>query len=127
MSWYERKVHSYEKMRWEQEPNRPVFPFVWGLEHIGGSANESDPRGFLDRFAEETIAHSDEWFAVSPADDYSLDGNVLTFSSAIESPWPANNRVHGQLFPVRKSGPGRDRARAVERAMGRAAEAFAAG
>ena len=105
MSWYERKVHRYEKMRWEQEPNRPVFPFLWGLEHVGGIANEPDPRGFLDRFVEDTIARSDEWFAVSPADDYSLDGNVLTFSSAIESPWPANNRVYGQLFPVRKSGP----------------------
>ena len=105
MSWYERKVRKYEKMRWDQEPNRPVLPFVWGLEHIGGSANEPKPRDFLNRFAEETIAQSDEWFAVSPADDYSLDENVLTFSSAIESPWPANNRVHGQLFPVKKSGP----------------------
>jgi hypothetical protein len=105
MSWYERKVHRYEKMRWDQEPNRPVFPFVWGLEHIGGSAKEADPRVFLDRFAEETIARSDEWFAVSPAEDYSLDESILTFSSAIESPWPANNRVYGQLFPVRKGGP----------------------
>ena len=60
MSWYARKVHRYEKMRWDQEPNRPVLPFLWGLEHIGGSANEPDPRGFLNRFAEETIARSEE-------------------------------------------------------------------
>ena len=71
MSWYARKVHRYEKMRWDQEPNRPVLPFLWGLEHIGGSANEPDPRGFLNRFVEETIARSDDWFAVCSADDYS--------------------------------------------------------
>ena len=29
--------------------------------------------------------------------------NVLTFTSAIASPWPANNRVHAQFFPARKS------------------------
>ena len=105
LSWYGRKVHRYERMRWEQEPNRPVFPFQWGLEHIGGSANESDPRGFLEQFVETSVARSDEWFSVSPADDYRLDENVLTFSSAIESPWTANNRVYGQVFPALKSGP----------------------
>ena len=105
MHWLERKIRRYEHMRWDQEPNRRVLPFAWGLEHIGGSANETDPRTFLDRFVEDTIVHSGEWFAVTPATDYALDGNVLTFSSAVESPWAANNRVYGQLFPARRKGP----------------------
>jgi Prolyl oligopeptidase family len=105
MSWLEQKIRRYEHMRWAQEPNRRTLPFTWGLEHIGGSANEADPRAFLDRFVEGTLARSDEWFATGPAEDYFLDGNVLTFSSAIASPWPENNRVYGQLFPVRQSGP----------------------
>jgi hypothetical protein len=105
MSWLERKVRRYEHMRWAQEPNRPVRPFAWGLEHIGGSEGETDPRAYLDRFADDKIAHSDEWFSVEAARDYVLDKNVLTFSSAIESPWPANNRVYGQVFPVREAGP----------------------
>src|SRR5271155_25861 len=105
MSWIEQKVSAYEQMRFAQEPNRRTLPFTWGLEHIGGSANETDPRAFLDRFVEETLAHSDNWFAAEPARDYSLENNILTFTSAIASPWPENNRVYGQLFPARHSGP----------------------
>jgi hypothetical protein len=105
MSWLEQKVLAYEQMRFAQEQNRRVLPFEWGLEHVGGSANERDPRGWLDRFIERTLAHSDEWFAASPANDYAVEENVLTFTSEIKSPWPENNRVHAQLFQARKSGP----------------------
>src|ERR1700722_14213626 len=105
MSLLERKIRRYEHMRWAQEPNRKTLPFAWGLEHIGGSANEPDPRGYLDHFVEDTLAHSDEWYATGPATDYSLNGDVLTFTSAIESPWPENNLVHGQFFRARHTGP----------------------
>ena len=102
--WVEQKVRRYEHMRWAQEPNRRMLPFSWGLEHIGGSANEGDPRGFLKNFVEEKIARSDEWFAVTPAEDYQLKENVLMFTSAIASPWAENNRVHGQFFPTARKG-----------------------
>jgi len=106
MSWLEQKVRAYEEMRFAQEQNRRILPFVWGLEHIGGRADEPDPRGWLERFAVDTVADSDAWFATEAASDYSLDGDsVLTFTSAIESPWPENNRVHAQLFQARRSGP----------------------
>ena len=99
-------------MRWAQEPNRRSLPFTWGLEHIADPASDrasdqADPRAFLDRFADETIAHSDEWFAATPASDYSLRDNVLTFTSQIASPWPENNTVYGQVFPARASDGGR--------------------
>ena len=106
MSWLERKIRRYEHMRWAQEPNRRTLPFTWGLEHIGGSANEPDPRAFLDRFVEQTLANSDAWYSAPPAEDYRLEGQVLTFTSAIASPWPENNRVFGQLFRARHTGPG---------------------
>jgi hypothetical protein len=105
MSWLEQKVRAYEEMRFAQEQNRRILPFAWGLEHIGGSARESDPRGWLDRFAEDTVAASGTWFATEPANDYNLDGQVLTFTSAIESPWPENNRVHAQFFQARRNAP----------------------
>ena len=92
-------------MRWAQEPNRRTLPFAWGLEHIGGTSNEPDPRGYLDRFVEHTLAHSDAWYATGPAEDYSLIDDVLTFSSAVQSPWPENNRVHAQFFQARHTGP----------------------
>ena len=105
MAWLEQKIRRYEHMRWAREPNRRILPFTWGLEHIGGAANDPDARGFLDQFVEHSLAHSDEWYATGRAEDYALDENVLTFSSAIESPWPENNRVHAQFFPARHTGP----------------------
>ena len=105
MRWLEKKIRRYEHMRWAQEPNRRVLPFAWGLEHIGGTANEANPREFLNQFVDDTLSHSDEWFAVTPASDYLLDENVLTFTSQIQSPWAANNRVHGQFFRAKSSGP----------------------
>ena len=105
MSLLEQTIRRYEHRRWASEPNRRVLPFAWGLEHIGGRADEPNPRAYLDRWVVETIAHSDEWYFTTPADDYRLEDGVLTFTSAIESPWPENNRVHARFFPARKSGP----------------------
>jgi len=105
MNWLETKIRRYEHMRWAQEPNRRTLPFAWGLEHIGGTANEPDPRGYLDNFVQLTLANSDAWHATGPADDYELRNDVLTFTSAVESPWPENNRVYGQVFQARETGP----------------------
>ena len=97
-SWYAQRVLRYEQMRFDQEPRRARLPFEWGLEHIGGDPNAPDPAASLDRFIDETIARSDEWYGAPPAADYALADSVLTFTSAVESPWRENNRVYGQLF-----------------------------
>ena len=99
-SWIKRRVHAYERMRFDQEPVRTKLPFDWGLEHLGGDATERDPRGFLDRFVQQTVSQSDAWFAAPPAQDYKLEGNLLTFTSSIHSPWAENNRVYAQYFPA---------------------------
>jgi hypothetical protein len=105
MSQLEQTIRRYEHMRWAQEPNRRTIPFSWGLEHIGGAANDPDPRAFLEHFVKETLAHSDDWFAAPPADDYHFEDDVLTFTSAIASPWAENDRVYGQFFRGRHTGP----------------------
>lgn len=113
MAWLEQKIRHYEHARWTVDDNRRVFPFEWGLEHIGGRADEPDPRGFLNAWVEETLAHSDAWFATAPATDYVLHspengdsgGRVLTFTSQIVSPWPENNLVCARFFPARATGP----------------------
>jgi dienelactone hydrolase len=102
-SWYEKRVRRYEQMRFDQEPKRRILPFAWGLEHIGGDASDPHPGAYFDRYVRDAVAHSDEWYRVEPAADYALADNVLTFSSAIRSPWPENNRVHAQFFPARHS------------------------
>ncbi len=103
MKWFEQKIRRYEHRRWAEEPNRRMLPFGWGLEHIIESPNGTSPRVLLDRFVAETVPNSEAWFAATPADDYELKDGVLTFASQIVSPWPENNRVRAQLFPVRKS------------------------
>ena len=101
LSWYARRVHRYEQMRFDQEPDRRVLPFRWGLEYLGGQADDPDPRAFLGNYVAHAVATSDQWFEDTPAVDYAVEDNVLSFSSQIESPWHENNRVHAQYFPVR--------------------------
>jgi hypothetical protein len=102
MHWFERKIRRYEHRRWTTDDNRRVQPFHWGLEHIGGDPNDPDPAFFVHQYAKSAIANSRDWFATTPATDYSLDSdNILTFTSSITSPWPENNTVHGQLFPAK--------------------------
>jgi dienelactone hydrolase len=92
-------------MRFAQEPNRRIMPFEWGLEHVGLDPATPDPRATLMNFARETLAHSADWYATRPAADYEFRDNTLTFTSAITSPWPENNRVYAQVFPVAAKQP----------------------
>src|ERR1700728_4284673 len=101
-SWYENRVRRYEQMRFDQEPKRRTLPFAWGVEYIGGDAADPHPEDFFDRYVSDAVAQSDAWYAIEPATDYTLAENILTFSSAIASPWPENNRVHAQFFPARR-------------------------
>src|SRR5580692_2055991 len=105
MHWFERRIRQYEHRRWTTDDNRRVGVFDWGLEHIGGDPNAADPAGFVREYWRWAIEHSREWYAVTPASDYSLDAEgVLTFTSSIESAWPENNLVHAQFFPAGQKG-----------------------
>jgi len=104
MNWFEQRIRRYEHRRWTTDDNRRVQPFFWGLEHIGGRTDDSDPRAFLRDYAQWAIESSKEWYATTPASDYRLDSeNVLTFTSSIESPWPENNTVYARLWPASRS------------------------
>jgi hypothetical protein len=104
MNWFEQKIRRYEHRRWTTDDNRRVQPFFWGLEHIGGRADDSDPRAFLRDYSQWAISSSKDWYACTPASDYRLDSeNVLTFTSSIESPWPENNTVYARLWPASRS------------------------
>jgi len=112
MRWLEQKIREYEHARWTTDDNRRVWPFEWGLEHVGGRGDDPDPRGYLNRWVPETIAGSDEWFATTPPESFQLVSEngaggpnlVLTFPSSVRSPWEENNRVVARFFPARSSG-----------------------
>jgi len=106
MNWFEQRIRRYEHRRWTTDDNRMVRPFEWGLEHIGGRADESDPSGFVHHYAGKAIENSREWYEPEPAKDYKVDAeSVLTFTSAIRSPFPENNEVYGQVFRGKKKQP----------------------
>src|SRR6202451_3766912 len=105
MHWFERRIRQYEHRRWTTDDNRRVMPFDWGLEHIGGDRDAADPAAYVREYSRWAIEHSREWYAVTPATDYSLDAEgVLTFTSSVRSAWPENNKVHAQLFPAGAKG-----------------------
>src|ERR1700742_42246 len=114
MHWFERRIRQYEHRRWTTDDNRRGGGFDWGLEHIGGDPNTADPAAFVREYSKWAIEHSREWYACTPAEDYSLDAEgVLTFTSSVESAWPENNKVHAQFFPAGAKGtsgivPGRE-------------------
>ena len=126
MSWYEHWIRRYEHRRWTTDDNRMVRPFEWGVEHLEvppgpssslgagewqvaskiNSQNGDNPRGLLREYSRAAVERSAEWYADEEIRDYRLDGDdVLTFTSAVKSPWPENNTVYGQFFPARKNGP----------------------
>jgi prolyl oligopeptidase family protein len=106
MNWFEQRIRRYEHRRWTTDDNRMVRPFEWGLEHIGGRADESDPAGFVGEYASKAIESSREWYEPEAAKDYKVDHEgVLTFTSAIRSPYSENNTVYGQIFRGKKKEP----------------------
>ena len=73
-------------------------------------------------FNKLAIRESHAFFSAPPVKDFSLDGEWLTFPSALPTPYAENNTVHARYFPVLPGSADEDdsRARQVARAKGRA-------
>jgi hypothetical protein len=95
-----RVFHRWERRLASVATDRVARPFEWGLEWLAGERiHGGDPRRALQDWGEATVARSEDFYAVTPAADYALDGDELTFTSAIETPHPANNLVRARYFP----------------------------
>jgi hypothetical protein len=105
-----RAFHHWERRLAAVSTDRVARPFDWGTEWL---ANEplppGEPRQALQAWGEAAVARSDELYAVTPAADYRLDGDRLTFTSAVHTPHPHNNVVRARYFPD-QSPKGRRRA-----------------
>lgn len=118
-SLYGRWMLAWENRLCSRATNRVVRPFDWGLEWTRGwpcerkfPRNGHDPETYLRLLNRVGLESSDEFFAYCTPSDFSLDGNLLRFTSAVETPFPENNRVHAQWFPARHK-PGSRRVAAV--------------
>ena len=92
--------HAWERRLAAVTIDRTVRPFDWGADWIPPTDAHADdpPDAALQRWVDCAMNDTDRYFAVTPADDYRLDGDWLTFSSALVTPHGDNNTVHARLI-----------------------------
>lgn len=108
-SWYGRHMIQWENRLAFRTNNRVVRPFDWGLDwaHRWPLAqrlprNGHDPEAYLRLLNREALEHSDEFFSYARPRDFRLEAGLLRFTSAVETPYPANNEVKAKWFPAAK-------------------------
>jgi dienelactone hydrolase len=97
----------------QRDDNRIVRPFAWGTEFIAERVNGVDPRALFGEHAQRVMAQSEDFYALPAVSDYRLAGDRLTWTSAIETPSPANNLASARLFAPRRERKGKPRAAVV--------------
>ena len=106
-----RVFHRWERRLASADNNRIVRPFDWGTEWIDDlAAREGDD--LIERFgawALRSVNESDRFFELAPCRDYVLEGQQLSFPSAVTTPHRENNTVRARYFPE-TSPKGRKRA-----------------
>ena len=95
-----RLFHRWERRLASVETNRLVRPFEWGPDWIDAPA-PADPREAVAAWSRAAMADTDRFYDTSPCGDYRLDGDVLSFPSAVVTPYPSNNTVIARVFPAR--------------------------
>ena len=99
--------HAWERRLASVSTDRVVRPFEWGLDwipeeidaRVDGAGGAASPGADLERWAEQMVAASDQFFALPPCSDFTLDGEWLTYPSAVETPHGENNLVRARYLP----------------------------
>ena len=105
-TFYSQWIGNWEYKLATRDNNRVVRQFDWGLDWLGVPPANGNSRQIMREFGRAALANSDQFFSYHRPTDYQLDGNRLTFTSALGSPYPENNRVHAAFFPASR-GPSR--------------------
>ena len=107
---YRRWMHGWEERLCSRATDRVVRPFEWGLEWTRNwpangflQGNGHDEEAWLRILNQAAVEHSEDFFAYRTPSDFSLDGNVLRFTSAVETPYAENNIVRAQWFPAKQT------------------------
>ena len=104
LKWY---MHRRERCFAMLNDNRVVRPFEWGTEFI--NANGGDPRKAFSEYSQQTVANSDQYFAL-PDESGDVEHELsernereLKWKSHVESASPENDVVRARLFPFEKN------------------------
>lgn len=101
MALWKNYMHRRERWYHQRDNNRLVRPFEWGLPYVLDHVNGDDPRNVLAEHSARVMQSSDEFYALPEISDYRLEGDQLTWTSAIETPSIENNTAHARYFPVK--------------------------
>jgi dienelactone hydrolase len=98
------KKYMHRRERWyhQRDNNRLVRPFDWGLSYIVDHVNGDDPRELFTSHTNRVMQASEDFYALPPITDYRLEGDQLTWTSAIHTPSPENNLALARFFPEKK-------------------------
>jgi len=100
-----RYMHRRERDFVMLNDNRVMRPFDWGLEHVGASPSNDNPREIFSSHTSQVLENSDAFFSlpsVTPDINVSTSGEVK-WESALKTSHDANNTVYAQLFPFQKN------------------------
>lgn len=98
---YARWIRDWESRLAHRDTNRVVRPFEWGLEWLGLEAADGEPGARIREYVSRALEDSPGFFSYRRPEDYRLDNGRLSFTSPLASPYPENNLVHAEFFPVR--------------------------
>ncbi len=104
-----RFVRAREMRHAQRDNNRITRPFEWGTSFVAAGANGGDPRRIFLEHTARVMARSEEFYALPKITDYQLEGDQLTWTSAVETPAAENNVARARLFPAKSRK--KDRAR----------------
>jgi hypothetical protein len=94
-----RVFHTWERRLASVAENRTVRPFEWGTEWIPDLGSHGSEASRVLDWSARALSESDSFFAVRDNTTYHLDGDQLTFTSAVVTPHAENNRVTARYFP----------------------------
>ena len=92
-------MHRREIAHHERDNNRLVRPLEWGLSFISDHVNGDDPRDILSRYSNEAMRRSDRFYELPQIEDFELQGDQLTWTSAVRTPSDVNNLARARYFP----------------------------
>ena len=97
------KNYMYRRERWyhQRDNNRLVRPLDWGLPYIVDHVNGDDPRELFRKHSARVMQSSDDFYSLPEITDYRLEGDSLTWTSAIHTPSIENNTAHARFFPAK--------------------------
>jgi hypothetical protein len=91
-----RYIEHREKVHHGRDNNRLPLPFDWGFKDLG--LQQEDPSVTIGEYVSSILSDSDSFYACAATSNYDLNGEILKFPSAVETPYVENNTVWGRFY-----------------------------